>query len=74
MECIEDRKDDGLIKWFGFCGQGVDKVVDYLSKRYPDLKIHKVPKGAFVTDDLRPNRVRVYYDQDGLVCSDPITC
>ena len=54
-----------------FVGRAVDEVVEQIRANNPGLSVVKIPEGSMVTCDYRTDRVRVYYDEAGVVNDAP---
>ena len=61
------------MRFDGLVGEDVRYVVAALNALLSDFEIVPIPVGSVVTRDLRPKRIRVYYDPDTLeVVYDPV--
>ena len=58
--------------WPGLKGKPKDEAVSYLKENFPELQIMAVPEGAMVTMDVRGDRVRVYFNEEGIVSKTPM--
>ncbi|CAM9263083.1 unnamed protein product [Scytosiphon promiscuus] len=58
--------------WDECVGMDAMEAVELIRAARPDLKrVVKVPEGAMVTMDMRPDRVRVYCNEDDIVTRPP---
>nr|UZC49334.1 eglin C [Whitmania pigra] len=54
-------------------GKAVEVAREYFKVHRPQLEVHFLPEGSFVTADLRYNRLRVFYDTNtNLVVDVPV--
>mmetsp|Transcript_30093 Transcript_30093/g.59771 ORF Transcript_30093/g.59771 Transcript_30093/m.59771 type:complete len:477 (+) Transcript_30093:633-2063(+) len=60
------------IDWEGLVGMNADAACELLKELKPDFSIIPVHEDAAVTEDYRLDRIRVYYDDDGLVSKIPV--
>ncbi|CAM9652731.1 unnamed protein product [Pylaiella littoralis] len=59
-------------KWDQCVGMDVDEAMDLISEERPDLKkVIKVKEGSMVTMDMRSDRVRLFYNAQGVVTRAP---
>mmetsp|Transcript_6980 Transcript_6980/g.10647 ORF Transcript_6980/g.10647 Transcript_6980/m.10647 type:complete len:131 (+) Transcript_6980:80-472(+) len=62
------------IKWPELVGVDGKEAKAKIEKERPDLKlVATIPSGYMVTADYRPDRVRIYLDEDGKVARAPQT-
>ena len=60
-------------KWPELKNQNVKEAIEIIKKERPDLNVFKVIEGSKVTQDIRNNRVRVYYNkQTNKVTKQPV--
>ena len=58
--------------WPELKGKPKDEAVAYITNNFPNLKAMAIPEGAMVTMDVRSDRVRIYYNEEGFVSKTPI--
>lgn len=72
MRCIGAPVPPSPETWGAYVGKYVTDVVDSLRIAYPHATIEYLPTTASVSDELRPDRVRVRFDSDsGFVVAVP---
>jgi len=54
-----------------FLGFEAQEAEDKLKEQHPDFKIQRVPEGSMVTQDYRPDRIRIFYNSEGKVAKTP---
>ncbi|CAF1253359.1 unnamed protein product [Adineta steineri] len=59
--------------WPELVGIPVDEAIARIKSHDSRLNIIKVKENSPTTRDLRPNRVRIFYDENGNVVSEPHT-
>ncbi len=59
------------VDWKQFLGMDVDKAIQMIRQKRPDLTVHKCQRGTMCTEEFMPSRVRVFYDKDNKVSSVP---
>ena len=62
---------DFRMKFCFIVGMNVNDVVTGLRRLLPNFNIIPVPEGSSVTEDLRIDRIRVYYDPHTLEVTSP---
>ena len=65
MASIPGKSNQPIYKQMSFSeymNKNVDEACKKLSYDYPTHEVQKIKNGSFVTDDLRLNRIRLWYD------------
>jgi potato proteinase inhibitor type I family protein len=59
------------VDWKQFLGMDVDKAIQMIRQKRPQLDVFKCQPGLAYTADYRSSRVRVFYDKDNKVSHVP---
>ncbi|CAF1308110.1 unnamed protein product [Rotaria magnacalcarata] len=78
FEMISSKDNQQLPKfenksWPNLVGKPVDEAVEEIKRADPTLHVVKIQNNSPVTLDLRFNRVRVFFGEDGKVSQTPAT-
>lgn len=58
-------------QWSAYVGSLLPDVIDSLRMRYPHATVEATPQNARLSADKRPDRIRVFFDNAGIVTSIP---
>ena len=61
----------GVYKWMNCIGRPAVEVRDWIKERHPELNVIFHDATAPFTEDLRRNRVRIFYNAEDKVVRDP---
>ena len=70
---MKRHKDSSLpqSEWPKAAGRAIEDVVEEIKSENANLNVVKVEEGSMVTMDFREDRVRVFYNKEGMVVGTP---